>query len=194
MGHAHVRPDNSKFIEKAFEASKKFGASSPEARLAWETVEEMDSSSSNSKAMSLGSSLEECEVEQEVSQECKEYGEKLDELNDLISQAGPSLGLAKNAAKDLKAIKMKNVAMPVGEPSPLIKKALINAKAASKKYGAESSEAKLAWEELEEISSANEISGALGGTLEDECLTEMIEACEALEEVQRVLNLPKTID
>jgi hypothetical protein len=38
------RVDSSDLVEKALAASKKFGASSPEARLAWETVEEVDSS------------------------------------------------------------------------------------------------------------------------------------------------------
>lgn len=39
-----ARADSSKLVEEALAASKKFGASSPEARLAWETVEEVDSS------------------------------------------------------------------------------------------------------------------------------------------------------
>jgi hypothetical protein len=39
-----ARADSSELIQQALKASKKFGASSPEARLAWETVEEVDSS------------------------------------------------------------------------------------------------------------------------------------------------------
>jgi len=39
-----VRPDASSAVNAALEASKKYGASSPEARLAWEAVEEMDAS------------------------------------------------------------------------------------------------------------------------------------------------------
>ena len=38
------RPDSSEAVKAAMEASKKFGATSKEARMAWETVEEMDSS------------------------------------------------------------------------------------------------------------------------------------------------------
>ena len=41
---AAARPDSSAAIQEALEASKKFGATSPEARVAWEIVEEMDSS------------------------------------------------------------------------------------------------------------------------------------------------------
>lgn len=44
---AMSRPDASEAVKAALEASKKFGPTSPEARMAWETVEEMDSSDSN---------------------------------------------------------------------------------------------------------------------------------------------------
>lgn len=39
-----TRPDATTAIQSAMEASKKFGSTSPEARLAWEAVEEMDAS------------------------------------------------------------------------------------------------------------------------------------------------------
>ena len=39
-----ARADSSGLIKEALAASKKYGASSPEARLAWEAVEEVDSS------------------------------------------------------------------------------------------------------------------------------------------------------
>ena len=42
--HLLARADSSDLVKQALEASKKFGASSPEARLAWEAVEEVDSS------------------------------------------------------------------------------------------------------------------------------------------------------
>jgi CP12 domain len=38
------RPDSSAAVAAALEATKKYGATSPEARVAWDTVEEMDSS------------------------------------------------------------------------------------------------------------------------------------------------------
>jgi hypothetical protein len=38
-----VRPDTSKWIAEALAAGEKYGPASPEARLAWEAVEEMDS-------------------------------------------------------------------------------------------------------------------------------------------------------
>ena len=39
----YSRTDSSDLIQQALAASKKYGASSPEARLAWEAVEEVDS-------------------------------------------------------------------------------------------------------------------------------------------------------
>ena len=39
-----TRVDSADLVKEALEISKKFGASSPEARLAWEAVEEVDAS------------------------------------------------------------------------------------------------------------------------------------------------------
>jgi CP12 domain len=39
-----VRPDASELIKQAMAAAKEFGATSKEARLAWETVEELSAS------------------------------------------------------------------------------------------------------------------------------------------------------
>jgi hypothetical protein len=39
-----ARVDSSALVKEALEISKKFGASSPEARLAWESVEEVSAS------------------------------------------------------------------------------------------------------------------------------------------------------
>jgi hypothetical protein len=138
--------------------------------------------------MAKGLSPEECDVD-EPSPECLEYNEKLDQLAKLIEATGGNMARVKGIAEEIKAIKMTNVEMPKGEASPAVRAALENAKKVSAEKGADSSEAKLAWEELEEIASASEKAGALGARLDDECLTEMIEACDALEELSRVLNL-----
>jgi hypothetical protein len=66
--------------------------------------------------------------------------------------------------------------------------ALEEAKDLSSKFGASSTEAKLAWETVEDIAS-NSASEATKGDLSDECLIETIEACEAIEEMQRVLHV-----
>jgi hypothetical protein len=143
--------------------------------------------------MALGSDIEECDIEV-TSEACLEYGSKLDELARLSKDATPITNKIRSIALEIKAIKMKPVDMPVGADSPAVRAALASAKAATEEFGATSSEAKLAWEALEEIASASEISGALGGTLNEECLTEMIEACEALDEVQRIIEVADVMD
>ena len=141
--------------------------------------------------MSLGEGLDECDVEA-TSAECIEYGAKLDALASLIAETSPQVGRVKSLAAEIKAIKLTPVAMmPTGADSPALRAALAAAKAATKEFGPTSSQAALAWEDLEEIASASEVSGALGGVLTDECLTDMMEACEALEELDRVLDLKK---
>lgn len=77
--------------------------------------------------------------------------------------------------------------------SPELREAIREAKEVSEKMGAASIEAILAWETVEEIASASN-SPALGGMLDDECLVETIEACEAMEELQRALFVSEQTD
>eukprot|EP00545_Synedropsis_sp_CCMP1620_P000108 CAMPEP_0119011574 /NCGR_PEP_ID=MMETSP1176-20130426/5758_1 /TAXON_ID=265551 /ORGANISM="Synedropsis recta cf, Strain CCMP1620" /LENGTH=230 /DNA_ID=CAMNT_0006964423 /DNA_START=29 /DNA_END=721 /DNA_ORIENTATION=+ len=190
--NAEARPDTSEMIASAMAASKEFGATSKEARLAWEEVEEMDSSTNQSDAMAMGADLEDCGVDEEASAACIDYGAKLDSLAELLSETIPVTTQIRDIALQIKAIKLSEVAMPAGANNPMVGNALEAAKKASEEFGADSTEAKLAWETLEEISSAGEKSGALGGMLDEECLTEMIEACEAIDEVKRGLDVAKS--
>ena len=48
-----TRVDTSDLIEEALAASKKYGASSPEARLAWEVVEEIDASDNTAATLGM---------------------------------------------------------------------------------------------------------------------------------------------
>ena len=73
-----------------------------------------------------------------------------------------------------------------GKDSPELRAAITEAKAASDEFGATSTEAVLAWETVEEIASAG-VEPALGGMLDDECLIDTIEACEALQELNKGL-------
>ena len=79
------------------------------------------------------------------------------------------------------------------EPNPMFDIALAEAKAMTEKHGLESSEAKLAWETLEDIA-GNDSSAATKQAIDadEECLIEMMEACEAMEELNRALFLDKT--
>jgi len=168
-----TRPDTTQYVAAALQASKTYGATSKEAQIAWETVEEM-SSSDNSSAYSGGANFE--------------YGEKMAELSRLIETDAPKLDKIKNLASEITAIKLANPQRIAGADSPLLRKALETAKQATEEFGVESSQAKLAWEDVEEIASASN-DNAMGTNLIDECLVEQIEACEGLEELTRVLNL-----
>ena len=55
-------------------------------------------------------------------------------------------------------------------------------------YGPSSTEAKLAWETVEEVASSD-LSNALGGRLGDDCELEQSEACVALDELNQALQL-----
>ena len=77
---------------------------------------------------------------------------------------------------------------------PLLDEALLEAKRMTKKHGITASEAKLAWETVEQIASADMSEAMKGGITDDECLVEMIEACEAMDELNRALFLNENRD
>ena len=95
----------------------------------------------------------------------------------------------KSLANEIRGVKVANpqLSTPFQDTSA-VRAALQNAKDAVEKYGNSSSEAKLAWEAVEEIAS-NDFGEATKKTLDDECLIESIEACEAIEELQRAVFL-----
>ncbi len=95
------------------------------------------------------------------------------------------------AVKDLTSnIRQIKLVKPTSSPSPVsdaMAKAIGEAKAASVEFGKDSTEAKLAWETVEEIASSD-LSEVMKNDLSDECLIETIEACEAIEEMQKALH------
>jgi len=117
---------------------------------------------------------------------CQEYNKKLVELSAIIEETSPKMDSVKSLAKEINAIKMANPEIKAGADSPTLRKALAVAQKATEKYGATSKEAKLAWEDVEELAAAG-TQNSMGTNLLDECLVEQIEACEGLEELQRVL-------
>merc|ERR1719410_450435 len=96
----------------------------------------------------------------------------------------------KSLAEEIQALKMGTI-KPTSLPEPAIVKDLITkAKEVSAKFGDDSSEAKLAWETVEEVSASDNTAATIP-SLEDECLVEAAEACAALEEIGRVITLKK---
>lgn len=122
-----------------------------------------------------------------------EYGEKLDQLSQLVKQNKPHIEQMRGLATELQKIKLNVAKSAPAEDSPELRAALKEAQAATEKYGATSSEAKNAWDNVEEIASSG-LNNSLGGMLGDECLVETMEACEALDELNRALNLAKAGD
>lgn len=92
----------------------------------------------------------------------------------------------KELANNIRKIKLVKPEMKAQPVSDAMVKALAEAKEASEKFGLASTEAKLAWETVEDIAQ-DDSSEAMKSDLSDECLIETIEACEAIEELQRAL-------
>lgn len=188
-----VRIDASTLIEEAREASKKYGPASPEARVAWEAVEEVDSAD-NSAVSKPGLSEEECELDENaMSSACQDYSSKIDELEALLEQQKPMMNNLAELAAQVNAVKLSIPEVkPAGEASPQLVEALKAAKSITEEMGADSPDARVAWDNVEEIAAAGN-DNATGEILTDECLVESAkEACMALEELQRVLNLNKS--
>lgn len=131
------------------------------------------------------------------SEECIAYHKKLVDLyttihNDwLEEEQSQKMKQARDLVQEIQAVKLSEPEYAAGADSPALRQAVASAKKASEKYGADSAEARLAWETVEEIGAARNYENAMGGALsEDECLVEKIEACEGLEEIKKVIVTP----
>lgn len=138
-----------------------------------------------------GVSDEECLTSDEKA--CKDYNQKLVELAKLVEETAPKIESIKSLADEIAAIKIAQPEIVGGEDSPMLKAALEAAKKATAEHGPKSKEAMLAWEEVEELAASGS-QNAMGASLIDECLVEQLEACQGLEELQRVLSLVKEQD
>ena len=139
-----------------------------------------------------GTLADECLTDEVSEKACKEYDAKLSELQALLSGQQPILNSMKDLANEVSnAVKLSVPEPSVGAPSPKLLAAVTNAKKITEKKGITSSEAKLAWAEVEEIAAAG-TDNAMGANYADECLIEAArDACAALEELNRVLSSHK---
>lgn len=134
--------------------------------------------------------MEECEVDA-ASAECQDYGRFLDELYNIQKMMS-----AQAQDKDklklvdvLKNVKLNQPEASKASSSPELTKALEEAKKATAEHGITSSQARLAWESYEEIASSG-LDNAMGVSLLEECDVEAgQEACKAIEELDRVMNV-----
>eukprot|EP00565_Helicotheca_tamesis_P008586 CAMPEP_0185728804 /NCGR_PEP_ID=MMETSP1171-20130828/4199_1 /TAXON_ID=374046 /ORGANISM="Helicotheca tamensis, Strain CCMP826" /LENGTH=203 /DNA_ID=CAMNT_0028397549 /DNA_START=50 /DNA_END=661 /DNA_ORIENTATION=+ len=167
------RVDSSEAVKAALDATKKYGATSPEARVAWDIVEEMDASDNSVASQGYKSD--------------KNTDEKIAALSALLEAQKANVDKIASLASEIKAVKVAQPAAAKGEDSPALQAALKDAREASEKFGKTSKEAVLAWETVEEIASSG-TSAATLGRIDDECLVEAIEGCEAIQELSKVLG------
>jgi Ca2+-binding EF-hand superfamily protein len=180
-----ARVDSSDLVATAMKITDKFGSTSPEARLAWETVEEVDAS--DNSAASKGSLNDECDVSAEVvPQECLDFSAALDDLQVLLDSTKP-------VAPRSNSVEPVKIPVPGGvaaSQSQELQAALEDARAIAAEKGVASPEAKVAWTTVEEIA-ASDNSNAVGAAItEDSCFVEEAaqEACAALEELNKLIG------
>jgi len=175
-------------VKEALDATKKFGATSKEARLAWEAVEEV--AARDNSVATLGNLNDECEVE-EVSSDCLEYNKSLEKLQVLLEASKPSLtSLVDDISTSISQVKLAVPKSTAAPNSPELITALEEAKKVTEENGIDSPAAQVAWSTVEEIAAAGN-SNAVGGALSaEECLVDAAkEACEAIEELNRMILL-----
>jgi len=189
---------SSSAVRAALDATKKYGAVSQEARVLWDIVDEMNRTD-NSEVTKRGLD-EECVLDENgASAACMEYEEKMQELFRIMNDyedwrdvlKHDKLEDFKSLTQELNQLKMEvNSANDPDSPAlhALIAEAVQDAKLETEQHGPTSSEAKLAWETVEELASSG-LENAMGNRLDEECLVDSaIDACTALEKMDRVLN------
>jgi len=170
-------------IGDAKAAEKQYGKGSPEAIIAWETVEEIASSDHPSMARGLD---EECKMEDSAL--CEEYAKNVAELQKILGEQSSQLKRVKDLTANVRAVQIKGLPTPTNNvDSAALKAAIAEAKAATKNHGSSSREAAVAWDTVEEISAADNSQTTIPALLDDECLLEAVEACDALSELERVI-------
>jgi len=182
---------NSKNIRKAMDATEMYGIQSPEAKLAWEVVEEFDAQTNDKAAYTTTDENANKMSESEIDQAYYELQQSMELMQRNAYSGLNSLQnnqqLMKDVAAELSAIKLTP---PERKPAPTIPglwDSKLKARAMSQNFGLDSTEAKLAWEEVEELASSG-LENSMGGMLTDneECdLVKAAEACMALEELDR---------
>lgn len=157
------------------------------------TIPFLSSPSSYNSAATKGTLEDECEItDEEISAACADYDSKMAELKSIVGNFEMSkFEQMKALTSELSAIKMTVASAPKSDSPELkaaVKKAMAEAKKIAAEKGADSPEAMVAWTEVEEIASSG-LQNAVGARLDEECLVDTaMEACEALEELNRAME------
>lgn len=182
-----VRSSSDALVAEALALSNKYGATSKEARLAWEAVEEINAS--DNSVASMGNLNDECDVEV-VSQDCLEYNAALEELQELLQANQPKISaLSEDISKTVSNVKLSVPNASAAPQSKELQAALEEARRITAEEGTTSPNAAVAWETVEQIAARGN-TNAIGAKLtEDECFLEAAqEACAALEELSRIIE------
>lgn len=209
------RPDSSGAVQEALEASRKFGSTSSEARIAWEVVEELDASDNSIayKGLTMASKKWSESVPDSEENLVKNLNGHFEHTQDLLQEIKQEIFVkpVDDITSTIANIKIKSHDSSVdafataAEPSgtsmksekvthPSLMKAISMAELMTEWYGIRSKEARLAWETVEDISS-NGFEEAVKGEIKsgEECLVELMDACEAMEELDRALFSNKEV-
>lgn len=136
------RPDSSAAVQEALRVTKELGSTSKEARLAWETVEEIDSADM-SPAIATAT-VESSEVHS------NEYKVQVLALNRLLVDTQEKLQQVKALASNLKELDIDDPSLSkLPDSASGLKTVLQEAKAATEVYGPDSKEADAAWNEVD---------------------------------------------
>lgn len=128
-----------------------------------------------------------------------EYENKVKTLAQMLTKTREELDLVKQLAEDLKGVKLASPTPRSSSSSSVsdddsedmataMTKALAAARTATETFGVDSTQAKLAWETVEEIAASATDDEATRAPLDEECLIELIEGCEALEKFKAALD------
>ena len=120
----------------------------------------------------------------------KEYEANLKTVQRFTKELAGHQKHMNDVAREMQALKLTPPELRPAPKSKALEAAVSKAKAASEEHGKASPEARLAWEEVEEIAAAG-LGNSMGDDMTEECLLETAEICLALEEVDRFINYEK---
>jgi hypothetical protein len=182
-------------IQAALQASKRFGPTSVEARLAWDVVEQIEITGQEVHQNDSSTLMDHYSdwmahhhfIDEEYELKKEQLAKMVESMN---SEHAHLLEQIKTLAKEMKAVKVKKIkkkALP-----PASQQALEEVLAVVHTYGKDSEEARKAWQRLEQVTAA-ETNQAMAKRLDQKCLIDStVEACMALEQLNRVIHLDKT--
>jgi len=140
---AFARPDSSDAVAEAVRISEKYGATSKEARVAWDIVEEMDSSDT-SPATDPPPSMSASESRK------IDYLVEINGLSVLLEETSLARSRMRDLVSRLRDLELSDPSLSkLGAESEGLRRALQEAKAAIEVHGPGSADADAAWKNLE---------------------------------------------